>query len=403
MSVKDQGMDLQNKMQYELSDAAYMLRGQPMFKILSKIKEMERAGENIIHFEIGDPDFSTPQNIIDAGVRALNNGYTHYSDSMGDYDFREIVADNNLQSRGFRPDIDQVLVVPGANALIYYAVRCLVNPGDEVIVQDPCFPTYLSVFSFCGVKPIGVPLYEKNEFRLNPKDLEARITDKTRLIIINSPHNPTGSTMKPEELEEIGNIALKRHIYLYSDEIYARLNYGDVPFYSPSILDKCKEYIIVANGFSKAFAMTGWRLGVGIGPKKVIEKMGLLLQTISSCVPSFIQRAGIEAIQGKQDAVVAMMNEYKARRDLLVAGLNQINNIECLPPGGAFYVFPNITKTGLTSEQFAQQLLLKGKVGVCAGSDFGACGEGYIRLCYATSRQNIIEGIKRIKYFVESF
>lgn len=286
--------------------------------------------------------------------------------------------------------------------MIYYAVRCLVNPGDEVIVQDPCFPTYLSVFNFCGVKPVGVPLYEKNEFRLNPKDLEERITDRTRLIIVNSPHNPTGAVMKPEELEAIGKIALKNRIYLYSDEIYSRMNYGDIPFYSPSILDQCKEYTIVANGFSKAFAMTGWRLGVGIGPKKVMEKMGLLLQTTSSCVSSFIQKAGMEAIQGSQETVKAMMQEYMERRDILVKGLNEIDNIECLRPGGAFYVFPNITKTGLSSEQFAHQLLEKGKVGVCAGSDFGICGEGYVRLCYATSKQDIIEGIRRIKYFVES-
>ena len=321
---------------------------------------------------------------------------------MGDYDFRAIVAENNLHTRGFRPDIDQVLVTPGANMMIYYAVLCLVNPGDEVIVQDPCFPTYLSVFHFCGVRPVCVPLYEENEFRLDPKDLEDRITDKTRLIIVNSPHNPTGAVMRPEELEMIGRIALKHRIYLYSDEIYSRMNYGDIPFYSPSILDRCKEFVIVANGFSKAFAMTGWRLGVGIGPRHVMEKMGLLLQTTSSCVSSFIQKAGIAAIQGSQDMVRAMMKEYQERRDILVKGLNGIDKIECLNPGGAFYVFPNIKRTGLSSEQFAHQLLERGKVGVCAGNDFGICGEGYIRLCYATSKEDIVEGIKRIKYFVES-
>lgn len=363
---------------------------------------MERAGEHIIHFEIGDPDFSTPPNITDAAISALNNGFTHYSDSMGDYDFRKTIAENNLHTRGFKPDIEQILVTPGANMMIYYAVRCLVNPGDEVIVQDPCFPTYLSVFNFCGVKPVFVPLYEKNEFRLNPKELEERITDKTRLIIVNSPHNPTGAVMKPEELEEVGRIALKHRVYLYSDEIYSRMNYGDIPFYSPSILDQCKEHIIVANGFSKAFAMTGWRLGVGIGPKKVMEKMGLLLQTTSSCVSSFIQKAGIAAIRGSQEAVRSMMNEYKERRNMLVKGLNEIDNIECLSPGGAFYVFPNIKRTGLSSQQFAHQLLEKGKVGVCAGNDFGIYGEGYIRLCYAASKQDIVEGIRRIKHFTES-
>lgn len=389
-------------MYYKLSDAAELLKGQPMFKILSRIKEMERAGEHIIHFEIGDPDFASPTNVINACTVALEEGYTHYSDSMGDYDFRKTIAENNLFTRGFEPDIDQILVTPGANIMIYYAVRCLVNPGDDVIVQNPCFPTYLSVFNFCGVNPIGVPLKEENEFRLQPDDLEKAITDKTRLIIVNSPHNPTGAVMRQEELEAIAEIAIKHKIYLYLDEIYSRMNWGETPFYSPSIIDKCKDYLILANGFSKAFAMTGWRLGVGIGPKHVMEKMGLLLQTTSSCVPSFIQKAGIEAICGDQSQVNIMMQEYKKRRDILVAGLNDIDKIECLNPGGAFYVFPNIKATGLTSAEFAQRLLEEAKVGVCSGRDFGTAGEGYIRLCYATSTDEIVEGIRRIKEFVKN-
>lgn len=388
-------------MVYDLSDAANLLEGQPMFKILSRIKELEREGKNIVHFEIGDPDFNTPQNIINASINALNDNLTHYSDSLGDYDFRELICKNNLNSRGFVPDITQVLVTPGANIIIYYAVRCLVNPGDEVIVQDPCFPTYLSVFKFCGVKPVFVPLKKENEFRLDPNDLKEKITNKTRLIIINSPHNPTGSIMLPEELEEVGKIALENDIYLYCDEIYSRMNYGETPFYSPSILDKCEKRIIVANGFSKAFAMTGWRLGTVIAPKKVIEKMGLLLQTTSSCVSSFIQKAGIEAINGNQREVIKMMKEYKERRDLIVNGLNNIDKISCLNPGGAFYVFPDIRQTGLTSQEFAEQLLESKGVGVCAGNDFGAAGEGFVRLCYATSQDEIKEGIKRIKEFVD--
>ena len=388
-------------MSYDLSNAAKLLEGQPMFKILSRIKELEREGKHIVHFEIGDPDFNTPKNIINASINALNDNKTHYSDSMGDYEFRELISKNNMNSRGFEPDINQILVTPGANIIIYYAVRCLVNPGDEVIVQDPCFPTYLSVFKFCGVKPIFVPLKKENEFRLDPNDLREKITDKTRLIIINSPHNPTGSIMLPEELEEVGKIALENNIYLYCDEIYSRMNYGETPFYSPSILDKCKERIIVANGFSKAFAMTGWRLGTVIGPEKVIEKMGLLLQTTSSCVSSFIQQAGIEAINGNQKEVITMMNEYKNRRNLIVNGLNEINKISCLNPGGAFYVFPDIHETGLTSQEFTEQLLESQGVGVCAGSDFGECGEGFIRLCYATSQDEIKEGLKRMKKFVD--
>lgn len=387
---------------YPLSEAAYNLQGQPMFKIQARIKELERLGRDIVHFEIGDPDFQTPGNIIDAAWNALNDGFTHYSESMGDYDFREIIAENNLISRGFKPDINQILVTPGANILIYYAVRCLVNPGEEVIVQDPCFPTYLSVFNFCGVKPVFVPLLEENGFRLNPNDLEEKITEKTRMIIINSPHNPTGSVMYPEELAAVEEIAQKYHLYLYCDEIYSRLNYGETPFYSPSIIDKCKENIIVANGFSKAFAMTGWRLGVGIGPVHVMEKMGLLLQTTSSCVPSFIQKAGIEAITGSQNDVWHMISTYKRRRDLLVDGLNSIDKLSCLRPEGAFYVFLNIKKTGLTSAEFTHRLLEEGDVGVCSGSDFGVSGNGFVRLCYATSEERIYEGLSRIRKFVES-
>lgn len=384
---------------YRIADAANNICGQPMFKILARIKELERQGKSIVHFEIGDPDFDTPDNIIEAGKKALDEGYTHYSDSMGDYDFRELVCKNNVISRGFQPDIDQVLSLPGANIMIYYAVRCLVNPGDEVLVQDPCFPTYLSVFKFCGVKPVFVPVREENDFCIQLEDIKKAVTPRTRLMIINSPHNPTGAIIPPEELEKIGRFAIENKIFLYCDEIYSRLNYGDVPFYSPSILDKCKEYIMVANGFSKAFAMTGWRLGVGIGPADVIAKMGLLLQTTSSCVPSFIQRAGIEAISGNQEQTKRMMQEYKRRRDILVAGLNDIPGISCLVPSGAFYVFPNIKKTGLSSSEFAVRVLEEAGVGLCAGSDFGESGEGYLRLCYATSEEQIIEGIKRIKQF----
>ncbi len=383
------------------SDAAYRLKGQPMFRILSRIKDLERAGKDIVHFEIGDPDFNTPANITNAAVAALRAGRTHYSDSMGDYDFRELIAGNNMFTRGFQPDIEQVLVCPGANIMIFYAVCCLVNPGDEVIVQNPCFPTYFSVFSLCGAKAVTVPLCEDKGFRLQPYDLKKRITNRTKLIIINSPHNPTGAIMHPEELEEIGRLALSRGIYLYCDEIYSRLNYGETPFYSPSILDSCKERIIIANGFSKAFAMTGWRLGVGIGPEELMKKMGLLLQTTSSCVPSFIQRAGMEAIKGDQSGVASMMSEYKRRRDVLVSGLNSIDGINCITPSGAFYVFPNIKETGLSSAEFASRLLEEEGVGVCAGSDFGDAGEGFIRLCYACSTERIGEGVFRIARFVQ--
>jgi aspartate/methionine/tyrosine aminotransferase len=385
-------------MKYRLTKAANNLEGQPMFKLLAKVKDMERMGQDIVHFEIGDPDFNTPENITNAAIEALKRGETHYQSSYGMTEFRELVREATLNSRGFKPDLDQVLIAPSANIIIYYAVACLVEAGDEVIVPDPCFPTYTSVLKYCGVKAVGVPLFEKNHFRMDPGDVEKAITEKTRMIILNSPHNPTGSVMTPEEIDKIAEIAEKHDIYLYSDEIYSRMIFdGTDKFHTPAKRDQCKQRTILANGFSKAFAMTGWRLGVCIAPKDVIEKMALLLQTTSSCTSPFIQRAGMEAISGSQDAVNAMMKEYKIRRDLLVDGLNKIPGITCLTPGGAFYVVPNITGTKMNSEEFAKFALEQAKVSLLPLTNFGPSGEGYVRLCYATSQERIKEGLRRLE------
>ena len=380
----------------ELSKVSLNIDGQPMFKILEKVKNLEAEGKKIIHFEIGDPDFQTPTNITNVAIDALKNNYTHYTSSFGLMEFREKICETTKKSRGFKPNIEQVLVTPGANIAIYYAVLCLVDPGCEVIVPDPGFPTYYSVIKLCGAIPVRVQLKEENHFRMNPKDIEEKITDKTRLIIINSPQNPTGSVLTKEELQDIYQIAKKYDVYLYSDEIYARMIYDD-KFNSPSIHDQCKERVIISNGFSKSFAMTGWRLGAVIAPANVIERMAMLLQTTSSCVSPFIQKAGIEAISGDQSSVSVMLKEYELRRNILVDGLNAIPNIKCLKPGGAFYVYANIKNIGMTSEQLSNYLLDDAGVAVLPGTNFGCFGEGYIRLCYATSKDNIIEGIKRIK------
>lgn len=391
------------KAPYRLSDASLRLEGQPMFKVLARVKELERQGEDIVHFEIGDPDFNTPGNIVEAACASLRAGESHYEDSMGLHEFREQVVEATFRSRGFRPDISQVLVTPGANIAIYYAIRCLVNPGDEIIVPDPGFPTYYSAIAFCGAKAVRVPLLEKNKFRMQPEDVEARITGKTRLVIINSPHNPTGSVMTPEQLDAMARIAEKHDVFLYSDEIYSRMIHDPgYKFHSPGRLDGCKTRIMVSNGFSKAFAMTGWRLGVVIGPEDVIAKMGLLLQTTSSCVPPFVQRAGMEAMCGDQAAVWAMMSAYRERIAVLVEGLNGIRGVSCIAPEGAFYIFPNISGTGMTSEQFADFALEKAKVALLPGSNFGEMGQGYARLCCATSMERINEGLERLKKAVEA-
>ena len=381
-----------------LSNIAYEIDGQPMFKILDLAQKLERQGKEILHFELGEPDFDTPINIVNAACDALNSGDTHYTSSMGLYDFRIVAQKATLQSRGFLPTIDQVLVAPGANSIIYLAIKCLVNPGEEVIVPDPGFPTYYSAIKACGAKAVTVKLKEENQFRLDPNDLENAITNKTRLIILNTPSNPTGSVMLPDEIKQVAEIARKHDIYLLSDEIYGRLIFNnEKSFLSPSYIDHCKERTIILNGFSKAFAMTGWRLGVAIGPEEVIEKMGLLVSTIVSCVPPFIQRAGIEAITGDQSALVKMKNEYDRRRKILVDGLNSIDGVSCIEPDGAIYAFPNISGTGMTSDEFANFVLEKAGVALLLGNNFGEAGEGFVRICYVNTSDNIIKAIENIK------
>jgi len=380
-----------------MSKTSSQIDGQPMFKTLDKVKKLESEGKNIIHFEIGDPDFQTPQNIISAATNALNDGMTHYTSSYGLMEFREIICETTEKSRGFKPKIEQVLVTPGANISVFYTITCLVDPGYEIIVPNPGFPTYYSTIKMCNTIPVPIELKESNSFRMNPEDIEKKITDKTRLIIINSPQNPTGSVMTKDDLKKTYDIAKKYDLYLYSDEIYARMMYDNTEFHSPSIYDKCNERTIISNGFSKAFAMTGWRLGALIGPETIIERMAALLETTSSCVPPFIQKAGIEAIKGDQAPVKQMYNEFKQRRDIIVDGLNSIRGISCVKPSGAFYVFANIKDTNMSSEEFADYILEDASVAILPGTDFGKFGEGYVRLCYATNQTNILEALKRIK------
>lgn len=380
----------------KLSTAAKNIDGQPMFKYLDRARKLEQEGRSMIHMEIGEPDFDTPPNITMAAVRALTEGKTHYTSSWGDLEFRETIRSATFNSRGFYPDLDQVLVLPGANNGIFYAVFTLCDPGEEVLVPDPGFATYYSSIKMCGAKAVHVPLSAEHGFRLQAEDVRKRITDKTRLLIINSPSNPTGAVMTREELKEIYDLCVEKDIYLYSDEIYSRMIYDEYEFTSPAQYDQCKSHVILSNGFSKAFAMTGWRLGALVGPAEVMERMAALLQTTSSCVQPFIQSAGIEAIRGPQDAVYKMMQEYKERRDILVSGLNMIPGFSCQTPGGAFYAFPNITGTGLTDEEVCEQLMDKAGVVTVPGSCFGEHGKGHIRLCYATDKGSIMSALKRI-------
>lgn len=381
----------------EISNNARHIKGQPMFKVIDKVKLLESQGRDIIHLEIGDPDFSTPENIVRAAQLSLESGETHYVSSWGMPDFVEVIREATRHSRGFKPDANQVLVIPGANIGIFYAVFCLCNPEQEVLVPDPGFPTYLSAIEMCGALPVPFPLHEKNAFRMRAEDIEPLITDKTRLLIINSPQNPTGAITEPWALREIYELAVKYDLYVYTDEIYARMAYGDQEFFSISEMDKCRERVILSNGFSKAFAMTGWRLGTLVMPPVVAERMMMLLQTTSSCVSPFLQRAGIEAISGNQDDVNMMMTEYRARRDILVSGLNKIPGISCHLPGGAFYAFPNISSFGMSSVEFADYMLEHAGIAILPGSCFGNQGEGFVRIVYASSREKIEEALQRLQ------
>ncbi len=335
-----------------LSEKAINLEGQRMFQILAKTKDIERAGKEVIHFEIGDPDFNTPVNIIKSACTSLRKNHTHYTTSSGLLEYREVAAETTRKSRGFKPTVNQILVTPGANVQIFYAVACAVNPGEDVIIIDPAFVSYNSIIKFLGVNPVKVPLYEENQFRLDPDDVEKAITKNTRMIIINSPHNPTGSVMTENEIRRIYEISEKYDVYLVSDEVYARMIYQDeeTKFASPSKYDECKIRTIVVHSFSKSYAMTGWRIGAVTGPEDIISKMALLLETTTSCVSPFIQEAAMSALIGSQRPIDEMVNKFRQRRDLIVDGLNSLPGIKCIKPKGAFYAFPSIRGTGYTSE-----------------------------------------------------
>ena len=365
-----------------------------MFKMLARVQELEKAGEKIIHFEIGDPDFNTPADIVHAAIRSIERGETHYVNSLGTLELREAIAISIEKELGWRPMLDQVIVAP-AISFIYFIVRALVNPGESVIVSDPGYSSYFSAFDFIGVQAITVPLFETNGFRLQADDLEKVITPESRLIVLNSPQNPTGAMIKPEELAAIYEIAKKHNLYILSDEVYSKMIY-EMQHKSVSQYDNCKERTIILNGFSKTYAMTGWRLGYAIAPVDIVQKLGLMVQTVISNVPPFIQSAGAYALKHGVAHINLMMEEYKKRRKLMVDGFNSLNGVSCAMPDGAFYIFPNIKKTELSSEAFAALMLEKAGVAILPGTDFGSHGEGYVRATFAASREIILDGLKRM-------
>lgn len=375
------------------------------FTVLAEVKRLEALGKEIISFAIGEPDFETPANIKEAGVRAIHAGETHYAPSAGILPLREAIAEHISGTRSIDVSPDHVVVTPGGKPVMFHTILALAEAGDEVIVPSPGFPIYESVVSFAGARPVPVPLLEARDFRLDVEALARAVTPRTRLIILNSPHNPTGSMLTRADLEAIAEVARAHDLWVLSDEIYSRIVFEGA-FTSIASLPGMQERTIILDGFSKTYAMTGWRLGFAVAPPAMAEVIARMVTNCESCTPPFTQYAGIEALTGPQDAVDAMVAEFRARRDRIVELLNDVPGITCRKPHGAFYVFPNVTgacrSLGLAdAKAFQEFLLYEAGVAVLARSAFGKKHAGetgeYIRISYATSLEKIEEGIGRIK------
>jgi len=365
------------------------------FEVLAKAKALEAQGREIIHLEIGEPDFNTPANIVEAGIAGLRNGQTHYTPAAGVLPLRQTIADEVAKTRGIPVHPDQVVVVPGGKPIMFYAMLALCEAGDEVIYPNPGFPIYESMIRFSGATAVPIPLRMENDFGLDVAELRSLITDRTRLIILNSPANPTGGVLSSADLAQVAETALDRGIPVLSDEIYCRILY-EGQFASIASVPGMAEQTIILDGFSKTYAMTGWRLGYGVMPVELAQQITKLMVNSNSCTAAFTQTAGIEALSGPQESVEAMVAAFRRRRDLIVDGLNRIPGFRCLTPKGAFYVFPNIEGTGRHSQELADMLLYEAGVAALSGTCFGAHGEGFLRFSYANSEENLAKALDRI-------
>jgi aspartate/methionine/tyrosine aminotransferase len=387
--------------QLELRLASRMSRlgTETAFEVLNRARELERQGKEIVHLEIGEPDFDTPANVVQAAVDALHKGWTHYGPSAGLPDLRRAIADYVSRTRNVPVSSDEVVVVPGGKPIIFFTILALIDEGDEVIYPNPGFPIYESMINYVGGRAIAIPLREERDFSVDVKELASLITDRTRLIILNSPHNPTGGTLTRKDILEIAEAIGDRNIMVLSDEIYSRLIYEGEDFSIMSV-PGFKERTILLDGFSKTYAMTGWRMGYGVMRPDLAVHIARLMTNSNSCTASFTQVAGIEALRGDQSSVEKMNAEFRRRRDVFVAGLNKIKGFSCRVPKGAFYTFPNITKTGWPSKKLADALLEQAGVACLSGTAFGAYGEGYLRFSVANSLENLNKALARIKDWV---
>jgi aspartate/methionine/tyrosine aminotransferase len=382
-----------------VADRMNLLSTESAFDVLAKAKKLELEGRDIVHLEIGQPDFKTPQNIIDAAQIAMNQGYTGYTPAPGLLETREAIAEYCMKHKNVKTSPEEIVVVPGGKPIMFYTMLTLINPGDEVIYPNPGFPIYESNIKFAGGIPVPMPLLEENGFSLDIEKFKELITDKTKLIILNTPSNPTGGVIPKEDIIAIAEIIKSKDIYVLSDEIYDRIIYDGENFSIASI-PEMKDKTIILDGFSKTYSMTGWRLGYGVMNKELASHFTMLMVNSNSCSAAFTQRAAIEALTGPQDAVEEMVIEFKRRRDFIVKALNEIPGVSCLSPKGAFYVFPNIKETGMSSKEFADRLLNEGNVASLAGTAFGSYGEGYLRFSSANSMENLEKAIDYMDKFV---
>lgn len=384
--------------QHELRLAERMSRlgTETAFEVLNKARALERQGKEIIHLEIGEPDFDTPKNIVEAGVGALRQGWTHYGPSAGLPELRHAIAEEVGRSRDVNISDDEVVVVPGGKPIIFFVTLALADVGDEVIYPNPGFPIYESMIHYVGARAVPIRLREEKDFGFDIDELAGLITDRTRLIILNSPHNPTGGVLPEQDIRDIAEAIGERNIMALSDEIYSRLIF-DGEHYSIMSVPGFKERTILLDGFSKTYAMTGWRMGYGVMRPDLATHITRLMTNSNSCTASFTQIAGIEAIRGDQSSVEGMRKEFQARRDVFVAGLNRIKGFSCRMPKGAFYVFPNIAKTGWKSKKLADALLEQAGVACLSGTAFGDFGEGYLRFSVANSLENLNKALQWIE------
>ena len=365
------------------------------FEVLNKARALERQGKSIIHLEIGEPDFDTPANVVEAAVDALHKGWTHYSPSAGLPELRQTIADYVSRTRSIKVLPEEVVVVPGGKPIIFFTMLALIDEGDEVVYPNPGFPIYESMIHYVGGHAVPIQLREDRDFSLEVNELAALITERTKLIILNSPHNPTGGVMQRKDVEQLAKVIGDRNILVLSDEIYSRLLFEGEHFSIVSV-PGMQERTILLDGFSKTYAMTGWRMGYGIMRPDLAAHITRLMTNSNSCTASFTQIAGIEALRGDQSSVDHMCAEFKRRRDVFVAGLNKIKGFSCRLPKGAFYVFPNITKTGWKSKPLADALLEQAGVAALSGTAFGDFGEGYLRFSVANSLENLQLALDRV-------